>query len=158
MRDIFESHPVSVLKKEISKSNIKGYSKMKKKEVVDLMMKNKEKFSYIKMAEKKEKKSKGPAKKKKPFLTATKASGEVVELKERKKKKEEPKKKEQSQKKRLQKALKLWDKNKSKNIDPETGKPTEAYERLRQRMVEAKSDAQIRRKIDQFSQVIKVKI
>jgi len=53
MKDIFESHPVSVLKKEISKTNIKGYSKMKKAEVIELMMKNKDRFSYIKMAEKK---------------------------------------------------------------------------------------------------------
>ena len=80
MKDILNSHPVSVLKKEISKSNIKGYSKMKKSEIVALMLKHKDKFSHIKMAEKKEKK-------KKPFMTATKASGEVVELKERKPKK-----------------------------------------------------------------------
>ena len=54
MKDILNSHPVSVLKKEISKTNIKGYSKMKKAEVIELMMKNKDRFSHIKMAEKKE--------------------------------------------------------------------------------------------------------
>ena len=53
MREIFESHPVAVLKKEIAKTNIKGYSTMKKAEVVNLMMKNKARFSHIKMAEKK---------------------------------------------------------------------------------------------------------
>jgi hypothetical protein len=61
MREIFNSHPVSVLKKEISKTNIKGYSKMKKGQIVDLMMKNKERFKHIKMAEKK-----APAPAKKP--------------------------------------------------------------------------------------------
>ena len=56
MKDIFNSHPVSVLKKEISKTNIKGYSKMKKAQVVDLMIKNKSRFSHIKMADKSVKK------------------------------------------------------------------------------------------------------
>ena len=53
-RPILESHPVSVLRKEISKTNIKGYSKMKKAEVISLMLKreNASKFSHIKMNEK----------------------------------------------------------------------------------------------------------
>jgi len=51
-REILKSHPISTLKKEISKTNIKGYSKMKKDEIVELMMKNKERFGHIKMAEK----------------------------------------------------------------------------------------------------------
>ena len=51
-KEILNSHPVSVLKKEISKTNIKGYSKMKKAEVVELMAKNKSKFGHIKMATK----------------------------------------------------------------------------------------------------------
>jgi hypothetical protein len=46
-RDILNSHSVTTLKKEISKTNVKGYSKMKKAEVVDLMMKNKERFAHI---------------------------------------------------------------------------------------------------------------
>lgn len=58
MKEIFESHSVKVLKNEISKTNIKGYSKMKKAEVVELMMKNQERFKHIKMAEKKEPKKK----------------------------------------------------------------------------------------------------
>ena len=49
-REILNSHPVSTLKKEISKTNIKGYSKMKKAEIVELMMKNKERFGHIKLA------------------------------------------------------------------------------------------------------------
>lgn len=67
-REILESHPVSVLKKEISATNIKGYSKMKKSEVIDLMLKkeHREKFSHIEKAgprlskkEKAEKQKKG---------------------------------------------------------------------------------------------------
>lgn len=70
MKDILNSHPVSVLKKEISKSNIKGYSKMKKPQIVELMLKHKDKFSHIKMAEKKVRKppmkKSAPAKKVEP--------------------------------------------------------------------------------------------
>jgi hypothetical protein len=58
-RPILESHPVGVLRKEISKTNIKGYWKMKKAEVIDLMLKkeNASKFSHIKMNVKKSKPS-----------------------------------------------------------------------------------------------------
>ena len=49
---IFESHPVGNLKKAISKTNIKGYSKMKKPELVALMLKNKERFQDLKAYEK----------------------------------------------------------------------------------------------------------
>ena len=88
MKDIFESHPVTVLKKEISKTNIKGYSKMKKAEVIELMIKNKDKFSYIKMAEKKERKK--PEKKIK--LKSVKKPDKKIKLKPDKKikTKEEP--------------------------------------------------------------------
>ena len=53
MRDIFNSHSVSTLKKEISKTNIKGYSTMKKAQIVDLMVKNQARFSHLKLNEKK---------------------------------------------------------------------------------------------------------
>ena len=46
--DILNSHTITNLKKEVSKTNIKGYSKMKKNEVIDLMLKNKSKFHHIK--------------------------------------------------------------------------------------------------------------
>lgn len=134
MRDIFESHPVSVLKKEISKSNIKGYSKMKKAQVVDLMMKNKEKFSYIKMAEKKERKPR-----------ATKVEKQKVTS-------EEDKARE-----RLKKALKLWEQNKKDNLDTK-GNPTKGYSRLKDRMKDAKTIKEINKRIDQFSQVAKIKV
>ena len=59
-RDILKSHPLSTLKKEISKYNklvtVSGYSKMKKGEVIDLMMKHPNKFKHIKMKEKAQKK------------------------------------------------------------------------------------------------------
>ena len=60
-KEILRSHPVTILRKEISKTNIKGYSKMKKNEVIELMLKaeNKEKFKHIKMAESKKTASKG---------------------------------------------------------------------------------------------------
>ena len=59
-KEILASHPVTTLKKEISKTNIKGYSKMKKAQVIELMLKEEhiDKFKDIKMAEKKGK-SKG---------------------------------------------------------------------------------------------------
>ena len=63
MRDIFLSHSVTTLKKEISKTNIKGYSTMKKAQIVDLMVKNQARFSHIKLNEKKtEPKKKMPSK------------------------------------------------------------------------------------------------
>jgi len=48
-KEILNSHSISTLKKEISKTNIKGYSTMKKNEIINLMLKNKERFSHIKM-------------------------------------------------------------------------------------------------------------
>jgi len=47
-RDILSTHPVSHLKKFISATNIKGYSRMKKAQVIDLIMANKSRFSHIK--------------------------------------------------------------------------------------------------------------
>ena len=46
-REILNSHPATTLRKEISKTNIKGYSKMKKEQLVDVMMENKNRFSHI---------------------------------------------------------------------------------------------------------------
>ena len=49
MKDVFESHTVAYLKKEISnfKNIIKGYSKLKKTEIVELMLSYSNFFSYI---------------------------------------------------------------------------------------------------------------
>lgn len=61
-RDILNSHSVTALKKEIAKTNIKGYSKMKKSEVVSLMLKHKDRFHHIKHKEKVKKLAKKPRK------------------------------------------------------------------------------------------------
>ena len=65
-RDILNSHPVATLRKEISKTNVKGYSKMKKNEVIELMMKTPERFAHITM------KGKQPRKKAEPKKTGFK--------------------------------------------------------------------------------------
>jgi hypothetical protein len=63
-REILNSHPVAHLRKEISKTNIKGASKMKKAELVDVMMKHQSRFSHITMRGKTERKA--PPKKEAP--------------------------------------------------------------------------------------------
>ena len=71
-RDILNSHSVSTLKKEVSKYNksklVSGYSKMKKGEIVELMMKHQDKFKHIKMNEKAPRKKAEPKKKEEPFF------------------------------------------------------------------------------------------
>jgi len=67
-KEILNSHPATTLKKEISKTNIKGYSKLKKGELVELMMKNKERFSHIKKKGEETKEEPKKKKKKKIFL------------------------------------------------------------------------------------------
>jgi len=52
-KEILNTHSVETLRKEISKANIKGYSKMKKKELIELMLKTPQRFSHIKPKEKK---------------------------------------------------------------------------------------------------------
>ena len=58
MESILNSHTLATLKKEISKSNVKTYSKLNKADTIKLMVEHKEKFSHIKMAPKKERKKK----------------------------------------------------------------------------------------------------
>jgi len=86
-REILESYTVTDLRKEISKTNIKRYSSMKKSEVIELMKKpeHNSKFNHLKMKEK-------PAKEKKVKLTVTKADGTVKQVKMKKKKPATPKK------------------------------------------------------------------
>ena len=62
-REILNSHPVVHLRKEISETNIKGASKMKKAQVIDVMMKHKERFSHITMRGKTERPKKEAPKK-----------------------------------------------------------------------------------------------
>jgi len=49
LADILHSHSKTALKKEISKTNIRGYSKMSKEELVAVMLKHPARFSHIKM-------------------------------------------------------------------------------------------------------------
>lgn len=46
--DILKSHPVQSLKAEIRKHNIRGYSKMTKNEIINLMIMHKPRFKYLK--------------------------------------------------------------------------------------------------------------
>ena len=82
-REILNSHPVSVLKKEISKTNIKGYSKMKKNEVVDLMLspEHEGRFDHIEIASSKKKRA--PRRPATPVLEAPSLA--PVPVKEKKK-------------------------------------------------------------------------
>ena len=87
-----QSHPVSVLKKEISKKakevNLRGYSAMKKADVITFMLKHSDKFNYIKHS--------GKGKKVEPPK-----SGEKFKFKVKDKKPEpepEPKKQEEKSK------------------------------------------------------------
>ena len=76
-----ESHGVSTLKKEISKTNIKGYSKMKKPEIINLMLKNSDRFNHIQHKEKAQRKEPEP-KKAVPKLknSLTLSNGESISL------------------------------------------------------------------------------
>jgi len=69
--DILNSHNLKTLRSEISKTNIKGYSKMKKAEVVSLMLKSKDKFMHIEMKDKKQKKQAEPKKERKEIKVTT---------------------------------------------------------------------------------------
>jgi hypothetical protein len=65
------THPVNTLRREIAKTNIKGYSKMKKHEIVALMAKHPDKFDHIQAAGEKVKK---PIAKKAPAAAAAPAA------------------------------------------------------------------------------------
>ena len=52
MRVLLNRYTLKVLKKEISKNNIKNYSKLRKKELIDLIIKNKSKFTHLMKKEK----------------------------------------------------------------------------------------------------------
>lgn len=65
-KEILNSHSVDTLRKEVSKANIKGYSKMKKKELIELMLKTPERFSHIKPKEKQPRAKPAPKPRAKP--------------------------------------------------------------------------------------------
>jgi hypothetical protein len=82
LKSRLESHPVAILKKEISKTNVKGYSKMKKAEVVKLMVKHSDRFNHIQPSQKKENKKAVPKEepKKKIKKIIKKKGGKVVSI------------------------------------------------------------------------------
>ena len=90
-REILSSHPVTTLRKEIAKTNIKGYSSMKKPDIIELMMKHKDRFDHIQMKVKSApaKKSAPPAKKpsgslkERQFKKMEKAIADIAEGKDR---------------------------------------------------------------------------
>jgi len=96
LEDKLRSMKVSNLKKEISKTNVRGYSKLKKEEVIKFMLANKKRFMYL-VNQDKQFITKGgkkfPIGKKKP----KKKDEEKPEKKEEEKpeKKQEPEKKEE---------------------------------------------------------------
>lgn len=48
MYDILKSYTLEELKKEIKKTNITGYSKLKKADLIELMLKHEERFKHLK--------------------------------------------------------------------------------------------------------------
>lgn len=72
LKSRLESHTVSNLKKEISNTNIKGYSKLPKADVIKKMLQHKEKFQHIKHARE------GKDKKKQFLIKQKKKDGKVV--------------------------------------------------------------------------------
>ena len=95
LKSRLESHSLSTLKKEISKTNVKGYSKMKKAEVVALMLKHSDRFNHIQHADtKKSEPKKEEPKKVKKIIKKSEPKEEPKKVKKIIKKpepKEEPK-------------------------------------------------------------------
>ena len=64
MKSIFESHSVKQLRAEVSKvakeTNIRGYSKMTKPKLIDLMLEHMNKFTHMKLQPSKSKKKAAP--------------------------------------------------------------------------------------------------
>ena len=79
MFKILKSYTITELRKEISKTNIKGYSKLKKPELIELMMQSPEKFSHLEMKAKKERSEKQKANDK---LLGEKAKARLAKKKE----------------------------------------------------------------------------
>jgi len=79
MLKILKSYTIGELRKEISKTGIKGYSKLKKPELIELMMQTPERFSNLKMKAKKER---SEAQKKNDKLLGEKAKARLAKKKE----------------------------------------------------------------------------
>ena len=96
-RTILSSHPISYLKNEIRKQNISGYSKLKKGEVVDLMLQHKSRFKHIKHNFNKKEESKKGA----PMMSAERKRELIEKDKARREKASKPKTPVQPKKKRI---------------------------------------------------------
>jgi len=145
MKSILESHPVTVLKKEISKTNIKGYSKMKKDEVVKLMLKHESRFKHIKMAEKKPVVKKVVKAVKKEEKKEVKKEVKKEDKKEVKKKPTKPiKKKEMEDKKKMDEEARIDRERQEyyaklqKEMDDDIQRKFDAKEQSRRNIVEEK--------------------
>ena len=93
LKSRLESHSITTLRKEISKTNIKGYSKMKKAEVVALMLKHSDRFNHIQQREKVARKAPAPRKAPEPKKEEPKKVKKIIKKPEPKEEpKEEPKK------------------------------------------------------------------
>ena len=87
MEAILNSHTLKVLKSEMRKVKFSlNYSKLKKSELIDLMIKNKEKFSHIKMADKKERKKPVKKEKKEKIVSLKQKDGTEIKSFVKKKK------------------------------------------------------------------------
>ena len=114
MKEVLESYSLSELKKIISNTNIKGYSRLKKPELVKLMMRpeHKDSFKDLKPKEARtgiadEKDMKKRMALVREFKKKAKRPREVFELKEAQKKIEEQmKKKEEKKKEKKEKKVK----------------------------------------------------
>lgn len=98
MKDILNSYTASELKKEISKTNIKGYSALTKPQLIERMMKpvNINKFMHLKMKEKKPRAKPKPRAKKEPVKKEKRPFIQLTSFDEPDKKPaEKPKKKEE---------------------------------------------------------------
>ena len=100
--EILKSHNLKELRSEVSKTNIKKYSKLKKADLIDLMMKSEHKDLFHHMQLKTHKMPSGVVH---TGSTHTEESV-VVPVKETKKKKEKPKKKEEEKPKKKIKLIK----------------------------------------------------
>ena len=61
LRTRLESHNLQTLRDEVAKQQdlLRGYSKLKKRELITLMLKHKTKFNHIQMKQKEERAEKG---------------------------------------------------------------------------------------------------
>ena len=95
-RTTLSSHPISCLKNEIRKQNISRHSKLKKTEVVELMLRHKSRFKHIKHNFNKKEESKKEA----PMMSAERKR-ELIEKDKARREKTKPKTPVQPEKKRI---------------------------------------------------------